>query len=204
MENLETFHAEDFLLCFSVFVPISFHRKRQPFSLSLLLTHSLFRYCVSQSLCTLYNLTDCAYANMQFRFIFRGFYFKQIVKSEKRKKVESPHYWVYMVFELLCLHHHIIITCVCVCVCLCFFVHSLSELLFLSNALPQKGNPKCNRAFFKAQPKHPCIVERIYLISTECTSLSLAPMICSESFWLCTFTGFYDMFTHCKHKNADK
>lgn len=123
------FMQKIFYCIFGCFCFVSLHRQYNHYHHSLLLYTSahLFQYTLSQSLCTLYNLTDCAYANMQFRFIFRDFYFKQPVVRTRRTKrrkedwITRTHtrllsvygFWSF-VFTLP--HHHL-----CMFMGLCFF-----------------------------------------------------------------------------------
>lgn len=86
-----------FSVIFGVFVPFSSTATtiRPAFSSTYSLIHSSF---VSQAVCTLYNLTDCAYANIQFRFVFKGFYFEKLVLTKIESTIE------YMVFGSSYLH----------------------------------------------------------------------------------------------------
>lgn len=86
-----------FSVIFGVFVPFSSTATtiRPAFSSTYSLIHSCF---VSQAVCTLYNLTDCAYANIQFRFVFKGFYFEKLVLTKIESTIE------YMVFGSSYLH----------------------------------------------------------------------------------------------------
>lgn len=194
MENWETFHAEDFLLCFSVFLFIantsSFLFSTNPLTVPIL--------CLSRCVrCTILLIALMQICNPDsYLEVFIWSNSRREEKSEE-KKVESPLLSVYGVWSFVFTspHHHL-------CVCLCCFEQSLSECNFcqmlfhkreISNAIVHflNSNKTSMQCHYCCKWTHLCDLKRAHFVITCTNDLFVAIGFC-----LCTFTTSY-MFTHC-------